>query len=186
MRMSYILDTNVLISLHSRNFFMELGKSGLPVRWSSGIEAEFRRVWARRYPDMATRGPAMLYLMRMAVPDWRAPESHRVLKEASLPDPDDVHVLAAAVGSGASVIVTWNLRDFPPEILAGYGVVARTPDDVLRFLFDQDQDVFLAAAATMRARLKNPAMTAQEWLAGLRSARLTQLADRLADFAERL
>jgi predicted nucleic acid-binding protein len=35
----------------------------------------------------------------------------------TLPDADDRHVLAAAIRSSADVIVTFNLGDFPPEVL---------------------------------------------------------------------
>jgi hypothetical protein len=48
-----------------------------------------------------------------------------------LPDPDDIHVLNAACGAGCEVIVTFNLRDFPPRVLARAGIKALDPD---RFL----------------------------------------------------
>ncbi len=176
----YILDTNVLIPYFQRDFFLELGKRGLPIHWSLSIEAEFRDVWARLYPQMPENGPKILRLMRTVVPDWRAPESRKVLQEARLPDAKDRHVLAAAVGAGAGVIVTWNTKDFPPSALDGLGIMARTPDDVLCALFDEDPEGFIAAAAAMRARLKNPAMTPAEWLKGVKSTRLPRLQEKLA------
>jgi hypothetical protein len=35
------------------------------------------------------------------------------IPQLSLPDTDDRHVLAAAIEAGATVIVTFNLSDFP-------------------------------------------------------------------------
>jgi PIN domain len=48
-----------------------------------------------------------------------------------LPDPDDRHVLAAAIRGRADVIVTCNLADFQADQLAHYGIEARHPDDFL-------------------------------------------------------
>jgi predicted nucleic acid-binding protein len=175
----YLIDTNVLIPFYSKDFFLELGSRGLSIHWSRSIEAEFRRVWARLYPERAAQAADILMLMRIAVPDWRAPESRHVLEAAKLPDPADRHILAAAVGVGAQVIVTRNLRDFPPSGVAPYDVEARTPDRVLCDLFDDRPDLVLAAAAAMRARLKRPPQTPDEWLAGLTAGHLGQISARL-------
>lgn len=50
-----------------------------------------------------------------------------------LPDPNDRHVLAAAITGGAQAIVTMNLKDFPATALVD-GIEARHPDE---FLLDQ-------------------------------------------------
>ena len=57
-----------------------------------------------------------------------------IITSLTLPDPDDRHVLAAAVVGGADAIVTANLRDFPDQTLAQFNIVATHPDD---FLLDQ-------------------------------------------------
>jgi hypothetical protein len=49
-----------------------------------------------------------------------------LIEGLKLPDPDDRHVLAAAVKAGAQVIVTRNLRDFPAADLEPSGL-ARLP-----------------------------------------------------------
>jgi hypothetical protein len=175
----YLLDTNALIPFYSKDFFIELGSRGLPIHWSRSIEAEFRRVWARLYPDRPGHAAEILLQMRTAVPDWRAPEPRKIVQAVQLPDPADRHVLAAAVGVGAKVIVTRNLRDFPVDTLASYGVEARTPDQVLCDLFDEDPHLILAAGAAMRARLKRPPQTPDEWLKGLAAGQLAGLAARL-------
>jgi hypothetical protein len=81
-----------------------------------------------------------------------------------LPDPGDRHVLAAAIRGQADVIVTANVRDFPPEVLAPF---------VLHFL-TLAPDIVLAAARDHRERLKNPPQTVAEYLAALKKQRLTQ------------
>lgn len=75
-----------------------------------------------------------------------------------LPDPDDYHVVAAAIYSGASLIVTLNLKDFPSEALKPYNHAASV----------------LEAAANHRRSLKNPPKTANEYLDTLLVQGLTQ------------
>lgn len=65
----------------------------------------------------------------MSVPECLVTDYEETIDELDLPDPDDRHVLAAAIRSGATTIVTANLKDFPTPILAGLGIEAVHPDD---------------------------------------------------------
>ncbi len=48
-----------------------------------------------------------------------------------IPDPNDCHVLAAAICGPAQAIVTLNTRHFPAECVEQYGIVCQTPDEFL-------------------------------------------------------
>jgi hypothetical protein len=71
----------------------------------------------------------------------------------SLPDPDDVHVLAAAIHSNSSAIITFNLRDFPETALEQFGIEAQHPDDFIDCQFDLDAAAVVTAAQACRGRL---------------------------------
>jgi hypothetical protein len=49
------------------------------------------------------------------------------IADLDLPDPDDAHVVAAALAAGASLIITFNLKDFPSSHLPD-GMAAIDPD----------------------------------------------------------
>jgi hypothetical protein len=91
-----------------------------------------------------------------------------------VPDADDRHVVAAAIHSGASLIVTFNLKDFPPEALCPYNLIAQHPDDFIIDLLDLHPAGVLEAAANHRRSLKNPPRTADEYLDTLQAQGLTQ------------
>lgn len=97
----------------------------------------------------------------------------------NLPDPDDRHVLAAAIRANASVIVTFNLNDFPEEQLVRYGIEAQHPDEFIVHLIDLDRTKVCAAAEEQRASLRNPAKTPQEFLNILLKQRLPRTVELL-------
>src|SRR5947209_5049247 len=74
----------------------------------------------------------------------------------SLPDPDDRHVLAAAIRSRADVIVTANLQDFPDHVLTTYGLEARHPDEFIVNLLSVSPAEVCSAARLDRETLRGP------------------------------
>jgi hypothetical protein len=101
-----------------------------------------------------------------------------------LPDPDDIHVLAAALAGRADCIVTTNLRDFPPEVVGPLGIEIIHPDQFVVAQWDLDQLVAVAAFKRMRARWKKPEATAEDFAAALERAGLPATAQRLREAAE--
>lgn len=69
-----------------------------------------------------------------------------LIESLELPDPNDRHVLAAAIRAEASVIVTFNLRDFPAKNLAPFQIEAVHPGAFAASLIEADQAIVLAAA----------------------------------------
>jgi len=119
--------------------------------------------------------------MREAVPDWEIPEHKWTLLEAemNIPDPNDRHVLAAAVAGDVDYIVTSNLQDFPPDILAEYGLEAVDPDAFIVSLCAADWTTAITAFAKMRARRRKPQATASDFADALATGGLPMTANRL-------
>jgi hypothetical protein len=96
--------------------------------------------------------------MNLAIADVLVTGYESLIDTVSLPDPDDRHVLAAAIRAGAQVIVTWNLKDFPAEALAPFGVRAVDPDDFVLEMIDLAPAAIASVVTTQAAALKNPPM----------------------------
>ena len=97
-----------------------------------------------------------------------------------LPDEGDRHVLAAAMESMCDAIVTYNLRDFPLETLASYGIEAIHPDELLMRMVEIDPDAMRAIMQSLVRMKAHPPCTMAEEIAGLRRNRLERFSDWLA------
>lgn len=152
-------------------------------RWSTQIHDEWKRSLLKNRLDLTTQQvDRTSVLMDQAIPDALVTGHEDLIDGLSLPDPDDRHVLAAAIRCNASVIVTFNEKDFPVEVLAGFGVEAQHPDVFAENLFDLDQAAVVAAAQRQRQQLKNPPMGVDRYLDILRRQGLTQTVKNLAAF----
>lgn len=118
-------------------------------------------------------------LINRAVPDCLVTGYGHLIEQLCLPDPNDRHVRAAAIRSGAQVIVTANLKDFPQEALADFAITARHPDDFILDLADLDPAIVTTAAKLQRAVLKNPPLSAETFIDTLRRQGLPGVAGLL-------
>jgi PIN domain len=85
-------------------------------KWTNAILDEMFTALRRNRPDIpAEKLDVLRDRMNKAVRDCLVSGYEPLIEGLKLPDPGDRHVLAAAVKAGAQVIVTRNLKDFPPE-----------------------------------------------------------------------
>jgi predicted nucleic acid-binding protein len=124
-----ILDACVLYPAPLRDLLLWLALSGIyRPRWTEMIHEEWMRSLLKERPDLARdRLERTRKLMDKAVPDSLVSGYEGLIGGLSLPDPDDRHVLAAAIHGGAEIIVTFNLADFPPDTLGHYTRISKSP-----------------------------------------------------------
>lgn len=119
--------------------------------------------------------------MEQAVADCLVTGYEQLIDGIHLPDPDDRHVVAAAIRCGAQAIVTFNLKDFPADRLAPYNIEARHPDDFLYDTIDLGSGIVTQVLAEQSAALKSPARSIPELLDTLRDLGLVQSVARLRE-----
>mgnify|MGYP002623161765 CR=1 FL=1 len=181
-----LYDACVLYSAPLRDLLMRLAMTDLfRARWTNQIHDEWiRKVLANR-PDLTFEQlERTRTLMNAHVRDCLVNGYESLIDGLELPDPDDRHVLAAAIRTRASVIVTFNLDDFPAEVLEPLGVEVQHPDEFITHLIDLNPGVVCAAAKRQRASLKNPPRSVDEFLETLAQQRLPETVAHLREFAE--
>lgn len=160
------LDANVLYPAQLRNLLMFLAVPGIfRARWSEHVQEEWISNLLDSRPDL-TRAQLerTRELMNRHVPDALVTGYEHLIPAITLPDPNDRHVLAAAIRGGASVIVTNNLKDFPEDVLAEYEIDVLTPDEFILHQIGLYPAEVCTAAEEHRASLRNPSMSREEYL----------------------
>ena len=181
-RFTAVLDACVLFPIATADALVSLAVGGLfSAKWTVAIEEEWLAVAERRHPGLSGRLTTRRDAMRDAVLDWEVnAEGWKALAPSlTLPDPRDVHVLAAAIAGHADCIVTTNLKDFPASILDVYGLIALHPDDFIVAQLDLDLYSALGAFKAMRARKRNPIYSADEFASAMERNGLVATAERL-------
>lgn len=133
-RYTALLDACVLHPVAMADALMSLASTGIyAAKWTRTIEAEWMASIEARRPDLKGRLHYRRDRMRDVVPDWEVDERawHMLATGLNLPDPGDVHVLAAALAGHADCIVTTNIRDFPTDVAAPLGIEIIHPDQFI-------------------------------------------------------
>jgi predicted nucleic acid-binding protein len=182
-RFTVVLDTNVLVGALSRNMLLSLAEDGLfRARWSQNtLHQEFERTFIKLYGDgdIAARQRGNI---EMAFPEGLVIEDPGLMSSLTLPDPDDRHVLAAAIQTKAALIVTQNLKDLPAENLAPHEIEAISTDDFLADCIDLAGLQAVAAFRRMRERFRNPQIDAEALILRIEQLGLGQTANMLGEF----
>ena len=127
-----LLDACVLFPSVLRELLMGAAGEGLfePL-WSERILEEWRRAAARKDAAAGAIAQTEILLLKARWPKAMVAMPEQLPADIFLPDPDDVHVLVAAINGNATELLTANTRDFPIRVLAQYNILRRHPDELL-------------------------------------------------------
>ena len=181
-----LLDANVLYPAPLRDVFLQLASTDIfKAKWPADIHREWMEAILRNEPQ---RDRAALErtrdLMDRATRDSLVAGYEPLIPGLTLPDPDDRHVLGAAIVGRCDVIVTQNLKHFPDEALAPFQIEAQHPDEFLCSHLDLAPGLFCSAIRKVRARLVNPPYSVEDYLATLTRQGLVATVGELQAFAD--
>ncbi|MCT4223149.1 PIN domain-containing protein [Elizabethkingia anophelis] len=174
-----ILDTNVIYPIIIRDLLLWFAHYDLYTpKWSSGIFCEWKRVMIEKLVS-ESEAEKRIQRVNLAFPDAQVQNYEPLIGSLELSDPDDRHVLAAAIKSNANVIVTNNLKDFPEDYLITFGLFAKSADDFLTDIIDLNSDIAIQAFKEMVLNKRNPKMDEYQVLESMRKVGLINTANYL-------
>lgn len=155
-------------------------------RWTDKIHDEWIRNVLKDRPDLkAEQLQRTRELMDRAVRDPKVHNYEDLIPALkNLPDANDAHVIAAAIKSKSDAIITYNVKDFPAEVLEKYSIEVIHPDDFIQYQIDLNFAVVCRAIKILRSSLDNPPISVDEYLETLRKLSLPQTAQALEEFED--
>lgn len=159
-----VLDANVLFPFSLRDTLLRAAEQQYyQLYWSVEILDEVRRNLVSTGTCTEHQASRLIHVMQEAFPEAMV-EGYEDLIDAMPNDKKDRHVAAAAVKTGAEVVVTNNLKDFRklPENLE-----ALSADAFLCDLLDLYPEGMIALVEEQASSLKRPERTLEELMIGL-------------------
>ena len=176
-----LLDACVLYPAPIRDLLLYLASEKLYIpRWTDKIHQEWTRNLLINRPDLtAGQLQATVDAMNRAFPAATITRYESLISSIHLPDPNDDHVLAAALRGQAAVIITANLKDFPNAYLSQYDIEAQHPDQFVANLVEIDPEAVVHAFQAQVASLRKPPKTVLQVLETLRTVGLETTVEKL-------
>jgi len=174
-----VLDTNVIHPIDVRDLIFWFAHYELfTPKWSKHIFDEWENLLRQKgvHEDEIKKRTGKA---NAAFPDAMVENYESLINAIELPDPKDCHVLAAAIKTNANIIVTNNLKHFPNDYLAKYGLAAKDADNFLTDIIDLNQEHAVTAFRRLVVNRKNPEMDEYKILNLFRQRNLTNTADYL-------
>ena len=178
-RFKCVLDTNVIYPIEIRDLLFWFAHFEMfTPKWSEHIFNEWKDVMKRKGIS-DNEANKRIERANKAFPDALVTNYSGLINTLELPDSKDRHVLAAAIKTNANVIVTNNLKDFPKEYLASFGLTAKTADDFLTDIVDLNPEQAIKAFKQLVLNRVNPDLDEFQVLDILRKRGLKDTADFL-------
>lgn len=179
--MKAVLDTCVIYPTVMRQMLLGVAREGVftPL-WSARIIEEWQRAAVKLGPQGVAQAGAEAVMLAADWPDAEVIWPPSLESRLWLPDPADIHVLAAAIAGSADLILTVNAKDFPRNILAEEGVSRADPDTFLLGVFEAEPDLVQHVGTTVLDEARRLSGEAWDIRALLKKARLPRVAKALA------
>lgn len=159
-----LLDACVLFPMSLRDTLLRAAEKGLyRVQFTEAILEELRKNLVTQRGLEEEKAQRLVDKVRESFPEALVTH-YESLISVMTNDEKDRHVLAAAVKTGAKVIVTENLKDFRQESLAPFDIEAQKPDQFLIHLFYLAPELMVQIIREQANDLRNPPMTKLELL----------------------
>ncbi|WP_299374427.1 RSP_2648 family PIN domain-containing protein [uncultured Tateyamaria sp.] len=145
--MKILIDANVLYPTVMREVVLGVAKTGLfqPL-WSPRILEEWARAAAKLGPEGERQARGEIAMLDIAWPGACVRHPPELEHRLWLPDPGDIHVLAAAIHGSADAVMTVNAKDFPRNILTEEGLHRVDPDGYLQGCAEAHPDLVAPVA----------------------------------------
>lgn len=160
---------------------LSLAQTGLfRARWSEHVHTEWMNAVVKRRQDLTLDdlNPTRRAMDR-SVLDCLVTGYESFIETFDLPDPEDRHILAAAMVARANVIVTFNQQDFPEKVLSPLGIHTRHPDDFILDVEGIDSGAFVSAMRWDLNHYRKPPISFEDYVQQLRDAGAPNTAERL-------
>lgn len=181
MPFAVVYDACVLHPPSLRDLLIRIARTGIvQARWSEQILNECFISIRRERADISDEQlERTRRLMNAALPAATVHHYESLIVGMELPDANDRHVLAAAVRASAQAIVTFNLSDFPQNVLNSYDIEVKHPDDFVMDCLDLAPAIVATCVVEQASDLLSPPRLPQDVLNTLRDRGLVQSVARL-------
>ena len=180
---SVIYDACVLYPAPLRDLLMRLAMTNLfKAHWTDRIHEEWIRALLRQNKHPREKLEKVRDLMDKHIKDAKVYGYEELILGLELPDPNDRHVLAAAIKVNADAIISFNAKDFPRSVLENYAIELIHPDDFIYYQLDLNLSLSCKAIKGQRQALKKPSKTVEEFLKILQKQELPQTVSVLRNY----
>lgn len=168
-----------------RDTLLTLAEAGLyRAKWTDQIHDEWTRNVLKNRDDVTKEKlERTRQCMNNAILDCLVTGYEDLIESLTATDAKDRHVVAAAIRANADIIVTANLKDFDVAELKKYQIYAEHPDEFVSNMMELSTPEVLDAMREQRARLINPPLTVDEFLASLLRQEMPQTVNMLRKYA---